>query len=338
MDLTVDKGGTIEPGSYGKVICKGSAEVKGSIEAEELSCKGTLLVQGNLTARRVKAKGIKAREVNVEELKTGFLDAGNVMVTDLEASGIVRVSTILDFKRGSIGGSVSCLTFKAEEALVKGSLSAIEVDAVEVNVNGSMEIERGSIKLANVGGSAKIGDCNIVSIKVGGTLRVVGNSEIGEGEATMASIKGSLKGQSLRVMEVLTVEGSLDIRKLWVGGAIKAKGRLNVDEADIWGKGIGKVEGRRITIRREAMEVRGDLVNLIGAKVKKVSGRIVKIDSSDVGSVEASEVEVRGRSKVNWILADRVYIIEGEVGEIDYREKLLASPKAKIGKARKVSL
>ncbi len=337
MDLIVEKGGIIKPGSYDKVVCKGSAKAKGDMETSEVRCKGVLNVQGSLTAHRIEVKGLRAREVRAEELKTGFLDAGNVIAANLEVAGRVRVSNLLRFDSGLIGGSVSCLTLEAKEAVVKGSLTTIKVDIIEIHVNGSIDVERGNIKIAEVGGSAKIGDCRIMRINVGGTLRIVGNSEIGEGKASMALIKGRLKGRLLRVMEVLTVEGSADIGKLWVGGAIKVKGRLVVGEADVWGKTLGKVEGKNITIRREAAEVKGVNINLMGAKVGKVHGKIVRINDSEVGSVEASEVEVRGRSKIGRIIADKVYVMEGHVSDVYYKEKLLASPKAKIEKAKKFS-
>ncbi len=335
MDLIIEKGGVIEPSSYDKVICKGSARAKGDVEAKEMLCKGILDVQGNLIARRIEVKGLRAREVRAEELKTGFLDAGNVIAAHLKARGRVKVSNLLRFNDGLIEGSASCLTLKVKEVIVKGSLSVIKADVTEMHVNGSVEVEKGSIRLADVGGSAEIGDCEIGEIKVGGTLRIAGNSKVGEGEVGMASIRGRLKGQSLRVMEVLTIEGSADIGKLWVGGIINAKGRLIAEEADIWGKSLGKIEGGSIIIRREAVEVKGDTITLIGAKVGKVYGKIVKIDNSEVGAVEASEVEVKGRSKVSQIVADRAYIIEGRVGKVYYKEKLLASPEAKIEKAKK---
>ncbi len=338
MDLVVNKGGVIEPGSYNKVICKGSARAKGDVEAKEILCKGTLDVQGNLTAHKIEVKGLKVREVRADELKTGFLDAGNVIVVHLEAKDKVKARNLLSLNDGLIGGSASCLALKVKEVTVRGSLSTIKADAIEMHVSGSIEVEKGSIRSIDVGGSAKIGNCKISRIRVGGTLRVLGKSEIEEGEASMVNIKGKLKGQSLRVMEVLTVEGSADIGKLLVGGTVKVKGRLIVGEADIWGGALGKVEGKSIIIRREAAEVKGDKITLISAKVGRAYGKIVRIDSSEVGTVEASEVEVKGRSRVKQITADRAYIIGGYVSKVYYKEKLLASPEAKIEKAKKFSL
>ncbi len=337
MDIRVRKGQELEPaGPYNKVVCDGSTKVKGSLIATEVICKGTLEVKGALKAQKVKARGLRARDIDVDELHVGFLDAGNVRSVMVQVSGKVAVRNLLYMKRGEIEGSVICSTLEAEDLSVKGSVRAIKMKARRLRVKGSLEVDEGNVDEVEIGGSAKLGDCSIGSLVVGGTLRIVGDAEVGSGEASMVEIKGNMRGGILRVREVLKVDGTLDMRELYVGGAVKARGHLKAKEVRVSGKSTGKLSGKKITVTGEVVEVEGKDVELLNARAGKVVGKMIRIRDSDVGEVRAQEVEVLGRSKVDTIAAERVYVAGGHVRRIFYTEKLLISPEATVEKERKV--
>ncbi len=337
MEVVIDKNETFEPaGRYDRVECRGSARIKGTLEATEVVCKGKLEAE-ELYAVRVEAKGLKCRRIKAEELVTDFLDAGTAEVEKAYIRGPVRVNSSIKAVEMRVEGSLSCAALEAEEARISGSLRALKADVRHLEVGGSLEVDEGSIDRALVGGSAKIGSCKIIGIRVGGTLRVTGNTDIGEAETGMAEVTGHLTGGLLKVDEVLKVEGEVKVRTLKVGGALKVSGSLSAEEAHVSGKGKGRLAGGRVMVVGEATEVEGEEVQLVNARVSKVAGGRVRVRDSRVGVINAMEVEVMGRSRVSQIAAERVYVAGGIVEKVYYTDRLLISPEAQVRWEKKVA-
>ncbi len=337
MEVVIDKNETFEPvGRYERVECRGSAKIKGSLEATEVVCKGRLEAE-ELHAVKVKAKGLKCGIIEVDELITDFLDAGTVEVKRAHIRGPMRVSSSVKAGELKVEGSLSCASFEAEKAKISGSFRAMRANVKHLEVRGSIEVDEGSIEYALVGGSAKLGSCKITSLRVGGTLRVGGSTDIGEAEAGMAEVVGHLTGGQLKVNEVLKVEGEIRVRILEVGGALKVSGSIFAEEAHVAGKGKGKLAGGRIMVVGEATEVEGEEIELINARVSRVTGGRVRVRDSSVGTISAVEVEVMGRSKVSQITAERVYVSGGTVDKVYYTDKLLVSPEAQVRLEKRVA-
>ncbi len=336
MEVVIEGGGVLEPvGRYERVICKGSAVVRGKLEADEVICRGKMKAD-ELDVDRIEAGGVIGRKVRAGELMIGYLEAGIAEVGTAEVRGPLRVSGSLRAEWIRAEGSISCTSLEAREIRTSGSLRALKAVIDMAEVRGSLEVSEGRLGQALVDGSAKLGDCHVTRIVVGGTLRVTGRSEVGEAEASMVDVSGHLSGGTLRVGEVLKVEGEVRVRRLEVGGALRIRGSVSAEEARISGRGEGRVEGRKVNVTGEVTEVAGEDIELVNARVSKVTGSRVRIRDSHVGTVSAEEVEVIGRSRVLRVNARRVYVSGGIVERVFYTEKLLVSPEAEVKHQTKV--
>ncbi len=337
MEVVINKNETFEPaGRYDRVECRGSARIKGALEATEVVCKGKLEAE-ELFVVRVEARGLKCRRIRARELITDFLEAGTVEVERAYIRGPARVSSSIKAVEVRVEGSLSCAALEAKEAMISGSFRALKVDVKHLEVKGSLEVDEGRIDRASVGGSAKLGNCEILGIRVGGTLRVTGSTNIGEAETGMAEVTGRLTGGLLKVDEVLKVGGDVRVRTLKVGGALKVSGSLSAEEAHVSVKGKGRLAGGRIIVVGEATEVEGEEIQLINARVSKVIGGRVRVRDSSVRVINAVEVEVMGRSRVSQIAAEKVYVAGGMVEKVYYTERLFVSPEAQVKWEKKVA-
>ncbi len=339
MDVMIPKGQKFRPeGQYNRVICEGNAYIEDSITAESIECKGSLEIKGDLSAVKVYVRrGLKARAVRVNSLKVGsFLTAGLVEADNLEVHGPIRISSSLKVIRCLADGSVTATSIDVDECMVKGSLRALRGNIGKLTVSGSIDLERTSVREATIGGSARLKDSEVGSMKVDGTLRLLGTIHFSYIETSVAEIKNEVEGGVLRVKDVLNVEGSLRVRKLVFEGVAKVKGRVLADEIQLLGKARGELAGSKMQVIGEALSIKGEDVNVTMARVRTVRGKRVKIRDSIVGNIEAEEVEISGRSSVQSIVANRVYVVEGRVEKVFYREKMIVSPKAEVVKAMRI--
>ena len=339
MDVVIPKGRKFRPeGPYKRVICEGNAYIEDSITAESIECKGSLEIKGDLSAVKVYVKrGLKARAVRVSSLQIGsFLTAGLVETNNLEVHGPIRVSSSLKAIRCLADGSITATSIDVDECMVRGSLRALRGNIGKLIVGGSIDLEKTSVREATISGSARLKDSEVGSMKVDGTLRLLGSIHFSYVETSIAEIKNEVKGGVLRVKDVLNVEGSLRVRKLVFEGVAKVRGRVLADEIQLLGKAKGELTGGKIQVVGEALSIKGEDVNITMARVRTVRGKRVKIRDSIVDNIEAEEVEISGRSSVQSVVADRVYVVEGRVEKVFYREKMIVSPKAKVVKAVKI--
>lgn len=339
MDVVILKGQKFRPeGPYKRVFCEGNVYIEDSITAESIECKGSLEIKGDLSAIKVYVKkGLKARTVRVNSLQIGsFLTAGLVEADNLEVHGPIRVSSSLKVTRCLADGSVTATSIDVDECMVKGSLRALRGNIGRLVVGGSINLEKTSVREATIGGSARLKDSEVGSMRVDGTLRLLGSIHFSYVETSVAEIKNEAEGDVLRVKDVLNVEGSLRVRKLVSEGVAKVRGRVLADEIQLVGKARGELTGGKMQVVGEALSIKGEDVNVTMARVRTVRGKMVKIRDSIVDNIEAEEVEISGRSSVQSIVADRVYVVEGSVEKVFYRERMVVSPKAKVVKAVKI--
>lgn len=336
MDVEIGKGEVFKPsGEYKKVICEGSAKIKGLLKAEEVLCKGKLDAD-ELRVSRIVTRGLVCKRVDADELISEFLQAGSAYIKEAQINGSARISGSFTSRKARIGGSLDCNVLEADELMVSGSLRAVKARADVLSIKGSLDMNEGDVRFVEVDGSARLGNCRIGEIRVGGKLTVTGKSEIMKAKSSMADIRDTLRGGSFEVSYSLKVDGELEARILKVNGAIKASGRVVAGEAQVSGEVKGRLTGNLITVRGEAGEVEGKEVELINADVSKVVAEKVRVRDSRVGVIEAKEVEILGNSVVSQVTADRVYLAGGAVDTVYYVEKLLVAPEAKVRKERRI--
>jgi hypothetical protein len=337
---------------HGDVVVDGDLRAGGLVEVRD----GSLSVGGSLAAERVKVRkrlevrgGLDAGDVSVGgslgvegPAKAGRLDVGGAVecasgldVDLVDVGGSVRVSGATRSSRIDVGGKFVGDGVVADDVDIGGSFEAGEVDVGKIDVGGTIRLGGGVVRReADVGGKlesskplrfgrldagGKIhlsggeggelraggklnsdGSLSFTVIQVGGTVELDGDAS---GQAVEVGgtlrVHGGLKlSGGLRVGGKADVSGALEAGSVRVGGSVRAD-RINA-RTEIQSNSIYTLNGARaarIEIGRRG-EARGPLVAeevVVGedAEVEDIYGGVVTLRrGSRVGNVYAVDLRV----------------------------------------------
>jgi hypothetical protein len=300
----VSVGGSLQvegPSKAGRIDVGGSVECASGLDADLVDVGGSVRVSGATRSSRIDVggkfvgDGVVADDVDVG----GSFEAGEVDVGKIDVGGTIRLGGGVVRREADVGGRLESskpLGFERLDAGGKIWLSGGE--GGEIRAGGSLT-NSGALKFSaiQVGGTVELdGDASGQAVEVGGTLSVHGGLKLSGG---------------LRVGGKADVSVGLEAGHVRVGGSVRADS-INA-RTEIQSNSIYTVKGAkaaRIEIGRRG-EARGPLV----------ADEIVIGDDAEVDDIYGGVVTLRRGSRVG-----NVYAVDLRVeNNVEFRERVMYS-------------
>jgi len=304
------------PAKANRLDAGGTVECASGLDADLIDVGGSVRVSGATRSSRIDVggkfvgDGVVADDVDVG----GSFEAGEVDIGKIDVGGTINLGGGVVRREADVGGkfeSSKPLRFERLDAGGKIHLSGGE--GGELRAGGKLTSYGSlSFKVIQVGGTVELdGDASGEAVEVGGTLRVHGGLRLSGG---------------LRVGGKADVSGVLEAGSVRVGGSVRAD-RINA-KTEIQSNSIHTIGGARavrIEIGRRG-EARGPLVAeevVVGedAEVEDVYGGVVTLRrGSRIGNVYAVDLRVENGVEL------REHVVYSDHLRVDRRVSFSSQP------------